>query len=65
MTKQPLPSGRKWKIEDVVNDHIAECLVVHRNNIVVSAKALGIGRSTLYRWMQERKLKPMRAKGEA
>jgi transcriptional regulator with PAS, ATPase and Fis domain len=44
---------RFWALEKVIQAHVAECLLCFNGDRVAAAKALGIGKTTLYRWLKE------------
>ena len=44
---------RSWALDKVIQAHVADCLLSFNGDRIATAKALGIGKTTLYRWLKE------------
>jgi DNA-binding NtrC family response regulator len=42
-----------WALEKVIRAHTLLCLAHFAGDVVKAAKALGIGKTTMYRWLKE------------
>ena len=40
-------------IQDVIRQHVTQVVVRYRGNRLQAAKALGVTRSTLYKWLKQ------------
>lgn len=50
---QPIPNGVVTPLQEVIDRAVLEALTKCHGNVVLTAKLLGVGKTTLYRWIKE------------